>query len=82
LVFPNPFSKSVVIEYFLEESAAVTLTIFNHLGQEIEMPVNEQQAKGKYVVTWYGENLPDGIYYCRLQAGEQIKTMKIVKMKL
>lgn len=81
LVFPNPFSKSVVIEYFLEESAVVSLTIFNHLGQEIDMPVNEQQVNGKHVVIWNAENLPVGIYYCRLQAGGQIKTVKIVKMK-
>lgn len=69
--FPNPFSDFTTFEYELEEPGEVTLTIFNHLGQQVELLVNEPQTKGKHNVQWNAEDLPAGIYFYRLAVGGQ-----------
>jgi hypothetical protein len=79
--YPNPFNKSTTFTYKLAESTQVKLQIFNNLGLLVAEPVDEFQQNGEHKVTWNAEGLPAGIYYCRLQAGEQVNSVKIVKMK-
>jgi len=64
--YPNPFSDYTTFEYELEENAVVTLTIFNQLGQEVELLINDQQSKGKHQVQWIAEGMPAGVYFYRL----------------
>ena len=45
-VYPNPFNNSISIEYQLKENTSATLTLFNHLGQEVGLLADEQQTKG------------------------------------
>jgi hypothetical protein len=78
--FPNPFSQITTIEYKLEKTGTVNLTVFNHLGQEVEILVNELQSKGRQQVKWDAGTMPAGIYYCRLQAGNQLISKKIIKI--
>ena len=79
--FPNPFSDYTTFEYELEESGTITLTIFNQIGQEIDVLVNERQDKGKHQVRWNTEGLPGGIYFYRiLNIGHGMSEMgKLVK---
>jgi CubicO group peptidase (beta-lactamase class C family) len=79
-VFPNPFYSYITIKYDLEHSTDVNLTIYNHLGQQVKNLVNESQPKGGQQVQWNAEGLPAGIYFCRMKAGKQFITQKIVKM--
>jgi predicted outer membrane repeat protein len=79
--YPNPFKGSTSITYKLKESAQVNLQIFNNIGLLVAEPVNEFQQNGEQKVIWNANNLPVGIYYCRLQAGEQVKSVKIIKIK-
>ena len=51
------------------------------LGQQIETLVNNHQQQGKHQVTWNTEGLPTGIYFYRLQAGEQQATGKMVVLR-
>lgn len=80
-VYPNPISDNSIIEYELKESGMVTLTIFNHLGQKVEILINEPQDYGEQKVTWKAEGLPSGIYFYRLTASSQSITGKIVVVK-
>jgi hypothetical protein len=64
--YPNPFSDYTTFEYELGESGVVTLMIFNHLGQQIAMLVNEKQDKGNHQVQWNAEGLPASVYFYRL----------------
>ena len=80
-IFPNPFSTSTSIEYTLKNPGKVVLAVFNHLGQQIETLVNHPQQKGKHQVTWNAEGQPAGIYFYRLQAGEQQATGKMVVIR-
>jgi PKD repeat protein len=67
-VYPNPFSQSTIFEYELEENQSVTLTIFNHIGQQVVMLLNENQTKGRHLVQWNAVDLPVGIYFYRISA--------------
>jgi len=68
--YPNPFSSSAVIAYFLPELAPVSLKIYNALGVEIASLVNGEMQTGRQSVTFHSDNLPNGIYYYRLTAGK------------
>jgi hypothetical protein len=57
------------------------LIIYNHLGQQIETLVKNYQQQGKHQAVWNAEGLPAGIYFYRLQAGEQSATGKMVKIR-
>jgi hypothetical protein len=79
--YPNPFSDYTTFEYEVYTSGPVTLTIFNHLGQKVDVIVNELKDKGKYMVYWNAERLQAGVYFIRLTTGNQSSTGKMVVMK-
>jgi hypothetical protein len=80
-IYPNPFNKATIFEYQLEQPVKVVLTFYNHLGQQIETLINEHQSKGKHSAIWDAQGLPSGIYFYRLQAGEQQAKGKIVVLR-
>jgi len=51
------------------------------LGKQVAILVNEEKPAGTYEVTWYVENLPSGVYFYRLQAGDYIETKKMLLLK-
>ena len=79
--FPNPFNSQTKINYELPSSAYVELIVYDILGNEIELLVNEFQYAGSYNVNFNAKNLPDGkaslssgIYYYRLTVMETEKS--------
>jgi len=79
--YPNPFNPSTIISYDLPKSCFVSAIIYNCLGQKIETLINKQQSPGTYNVTWHADNLPTGLYFCRLEAGEFTGTIKLILQK-
>ncbi len=79
--YPNPFNPSTTIEFSLKHSGDVQLSIFNSLGQEVARVIDEPMAKGFYSITWNAEDLPGGIYFYRLSAGEFSETKKFALVK-
>jgi len=75
--YPNPFNPSTTIRYSLPKTANVSLRIFNTLGQEIAALVNEERVAGCYLLQW-NANVPSGMYFYRLRAGEFVETKKMV----
>lgn len=78
--YPNPFNPSTTIRYQLPKSSNVTLRIFNALGQLVATLVNERKEAGYYQVRW-NANVPSGIYFYRLQAGESEETKKMIVLR-
>ena len=78
--YPNPFSTTATIEYELSKPGTANITIFNHLGQEIERIVQEDYQSGKKQFIWDATGLPSGIYFIHVRAGQEMATRKIVKM--
>ncbi len=76
-VFPNPFTNYTAIKYNLTNPQRVALTIFNHLGKQVDL-IRQHQLAGKQSLTWQPQGLPPGMYYFTLQAGDQVSTGKMV----
>lgn len=73
--FPNPFNPSTTIRYGLPVREHVSLSVFNTLGQQVSALVQGDQDAGYHEVTFGGQDLPSGMYFCRMQAG----TFRVVK---
>ncbi len=79
--FPNPFNPATTIRYALPSQCAVTLVIYNALGQIVSVVVNEVQTAGNKEATWTAKNFPSGMYFYRLQAGDHISVKKMALVK-
>ena len=79
--YPNPFNPSTTIIYQIPQSSFVTLNIYDVLGNEIETLINEEKQTSTYEITWNAENLPSGVYFYQLKAGDFVETKKMVLMK-
>jgi len=81
--YPNPFNPSTVISYRLSVISKVSLKVYDLLGREIAILVNEYQNAGTYNLKLNTQNysLPSGVYFYRLQTGEFSQTKKMVLMK-
>jgi hypothetical protein len=79
--YPNPFNPNTKIIYSVPQISNVSIKIYDVLGTEIETLVNETKAAGTYELTWNAGNLPSGVYFYRLEAGEvnQIKKMILLR---
>jgi formylglycine-generating enzyme required for sulfatase activity len=79
--YPNPFNPSTAIQYSLAAPSHVLLRVYNSLGQEVARLVDERQEQGSYSVTWNGNRMGSGIYFCTLTAGTFRSTMKMILLK-
>jgi hypothetical protein len=78
-IFPNPFRESTNFSYTLKERSRVTVQIFNSFGRMVATPVNSFRQKGEQLIEWDAGDLPAGIYFCRIRAGSQTGSGKMVK---
>jgi hypothetical protein len=67
--YPNPFNGSTAISFQLSAITNVRLSIYDILGREIKVIMNEQKGPGWHRVFFTPQDLPSGILICRLQAG-------------
>ncbi|MEP7145530.1 MAG: T9SS type A sorting domain-containing protein, partial [bacterium] len=72
--YPNPFNPSTKIMYEIPRSSFVSIKVFDNLGKELKELVYEFKRQGIFEVTFDGNNLPSGIYYCRLECFDQNKS--------
>ena len=79
--YPNPFNPTTTISWQLPISNKATLKIFNILGKEVSTLVNEYKPAGKYETEFNATNLPSGVYFYRLQAGDFVQTRKMIFLK-
>ena len=79
--YPNPFNPITTIEFYLPESGEVTLTIFNVLGEEVTTLLSASLLSGSHSYRWDASNIPSGIYYYTIQAGNNQATKKLILMK-
>lgn len=79
--YPNPFNPKTLINYELPITSYVKLVIYDILGREVELLVNETQTPGSYRVDWDGTNYPCGVYFYKLQAGDYSSVKKMILLK-
>ncbi len=83
---PNPFNPQTEIAYSLPEGTKVKLEVYNLLGQKVKVLVDEYQNAGIKKVVWDGRNergekVSSGIYFYRLDAGNNVQTKKMSLLK-
>ena len=77
--YPNPFHLSTVIEYNLPAAANVSILVYNFSGQKVEtLFTDKHQLAGTHTIKLQAADLPDGIYFCSLKAGQSTRTIKMV----
>ncbi len=78
-IYPNPFTTFTTIEYELTELSHVQLTIYNAIGETIQVIVVRLMPVGKHTFTWSPEGLPEGMYYGVLRSEEGVSIVKMLK---
>ncbi len=79
--YPNPFNPSTIINYQIPVSGIVTINVYDVLGKEVAILVNEEKPSGSYEVEFDATHLVSGIYFYKLQAGDFIQTKKMILLK-
>lgn len=84
--YPNPFNAETRISYTLKFRGMTSLMIYNLLGQQVKILVNEVQDPGGYSLSWdgtdeAGQRVPSGVYLCRLESGGFVGCKKIILLK-
>ncbi len=79
--YPNPFNPSTTIRYELPKSSVVRLSVYDILGREVSVLVNERKNAGEYEVQFDARNLASGIYFYILQAGLFVETKKLLLVR-
>lgn len=65
--YPNPFNPTTVIKYSIDKAQFTVLSVFDILGNEVEVLINENQMPGTYSVEWNASNYPSGVYFYELK---------------
>ncbi len=79
--YPNPFNPVTTIEFALPKANAVKLTIFNILGQTVDVLVDREMPAGYHRVDWNASQYASGVYFYRIKAGEFLETRKMLLLK-
>jgi hypothetical protein len=79
--YPNPFNPATVVRYQVAVAGQVTLAVYDLLGRQMAVLVNEVKAPGSYAVRFDAAGLPSGMYVYRLSAGgfSTARNMMLVK---
>jgi hypothetical protein len=80
-VFPNPAHKEFTVQYTLPKEALINLSIFDVTGRLVSALTNSAQKAGTYGKTFNTRNLPQGVYFIRLNTGEQSIVKKTIFLK-
>jgi hypothetical protein len=79
--FPNPFNPTTNIEYSIPEASFVQLRVYDILGNEVTVLINEEQSAGTYRADFSGGGLASGLYIAQLTTGNFVQTIKMSLLK-
>jgi hypothetical protein len=79
--YPNPFNPTTTINYSITSKGNVSLKVYDMLGKEVAVIVNEVKEAGNYSVTFNASELPSGIYFYNLTSGNFIQSKKLILLK-
>jgi len=83
---PNPFNPTTTIRYYLPERCRVKIAVYDVAGRTIASLADRDQPAGHYSLEWNGRDnlgkpVASGIYFCRLQAGKEMRSRKMIMLR-
>jgi hypothetical protein len=79
--FPNPFNPSTVIKYAVAQKQYVSIKVYDVIGNEIAVLVNEEKSTGSYEVVFNANHLSAGVYYYTMMTDNFVQTKKMILLK-
>lgn len=84
--YPNPFNPETTVSFSIPNSGDVEVHIYNVKGQLVNTLLREKLNAGQHKIRWSSknnsnENCTSGIYFCKIKAGNQVKTSKLLLLK-
>ena len=79
--YPNPFNPSTMISYALPLASNVKITIYNAIGETVQILENGFKSAGNYSISFNASNVPSGIYFYRIEAGKYTQVRKMMLLK-
>jgi hypothetical protein len=79
--YPNPFNPSTTIEFILPQEAEINLSIYDILGRKVAVLYEGLKGSGSYKYQWNARDISSGIYFCRLSANGNVRTIKMLLAK-
>jgi len=79
--YPNPFNPTTTIKYTIPQTSFITLKVFDILGREVAVLVNEEKPAGSYEVDFNASQLSSGVYIYQLKSGSFIQIKKMVLIR-
>jgi hypothetical protein len=79
--YPNPFNPSTTIKFELPKSSMVRLSVYDILGREVSVLVNERRDAGVHEVKFDASGLSSGVYFYRMQAGDFVQSKSLIVLK-
>jgi len=79
--YPNPFNPATTIGFGIKEKSFVKVIILNNIGEEVAVVVNEEMESGFHIAEFTAANLPSGVYFYQLKAGEFTSMKKMILLK-
>jgi hypothetical protein len=80
-VYPNPFNPSTVVSWQVSVAGTVRLAIYDVLGREVAVLVNETKNPGRYTSQWNASGRSSGVYFCVMKAGAYAATQKMLLIR-
>jgi len=79
--YPNPFNPSTTIRFTLPKEGMVEMSVFNVMGQKVATALSKRLSAGEHTLTFDGSDLPSGVYFYQINAGEYVETKKMTLIK-
>ena len=79
--YPNPFNPTTSIGFGVQTKSNVKIIVLNAIGEEVAVVLNEEREPGFHQVEFNAANLPSGVYFYELKAGEYSSVKKMVLLK-
>ncbi len=79
--YPNPFNPSTNISFDLPKSSHVNITVYNSLGEFVDIVIDKNMPAGNHSTTWIPKNLSSGIYFYKIQVDKFSKIRKCILIK-
>ena len=78
---PNPFPRGTTIHFRLPAAGPVRLGIFDLAGRQVARLLDGTRTAGEHSVAWQAEDVPNGVYYARLESGGRVVTQRCVRLR-